>query len=69
MIAWPVQFFVFHFPKVAAPNLDNRRALRQSELMSYERLKRGEFDELTNLMGIGQLLIGLRIAGTLNRAI
>lgn len=34
----------------------------QSELESYERLKRGEFDELTNLTGIGQLLIGLRIA-------
>ena len=28
----------------------------------YERLKRGEFDEMRNLRGLGQLLIGLRIA-------
>jgi len=32
------------------------------ELASYERLKRGEFDEIYNLVGIGRLLIGLRIA-------
>jgi ribosome-binding protein aMBF1 (putative translation factor) len=29
---------------------------------SYERLKRGEFDELHNLRGFGHLLIALRIA-------
>lgn len=32
------------------------------EVASYERLKRGEFGEIRNLGGIGQLLIGLRIA-------
>ncbi|MFA7281375.1 MAG: helix-turn-helix domain-containing protein [Sterolibacterium sp.] len=32
------------------------------EVASYERLKRGEFGEIRNLRGIGQLLIGLRIA-------
>jgi len=32
------------------------------EVESYERLKRGEFDELNNLRGLGHLLISLRIA-------
>lgn len=32
------------------------------EIRGYERLKRGEFDELSNLRGLGQLLISLRIA-------
>lgn len=32
------------------------------EVESYERLKRGEFGELTNLYGLGRLLVGLRIA-------
>jgi ribosome-binding protein aMBF1 (putative translation factor) len=34
----------------------------RDEVASYERLKKGKFDELENLHGIGQLLIGLRIA-------
>lgn len=34
----------------------------QEESESYERLKRGEFDELDNLRGLGHLLIALRIA-------
>ena len=34
----------------------------QEEVESYERLKRGEFDELENLRGLGHLLIALRIA-------
>src|SRR5947207_3099181 len=34
----------------------------KEEAESYERLKRGEFDELDNLRGLGQLLISLRIA-------
>lgn len=29
---------------------------------SYERLKRGEFDDLDNLRGLGHLLISVRIA-------
>jgi len=32
------------------------------EVESYERLKRGEFDELINLRGLGHLLISLRIS-------
>jgi hypothetical protein len=32
------------------------------EIESYERLKRGELDELENLHGIGRTLIALRIA-------
>ncbi|MCX7421953.1 MAG: helix-turn-helix transcriptional regulator [Planctomycetia bacterium] len=34
----------------------------KEEVQSYERLKRGEFDELQNLSGMGQLLVALRIA-------
>ena len=34
----------------------------QEEVGSYERLKRGEFEELDNLRGLGHLLISLRIA-------
>ena len=32
------------------------------EVESYERLKRGEFEELDNLRGLGHLLISVRIA-------
>ena len=34
----------------------------KEEVESYERLKRGEFDELENLRGLGHLLISIRIA-------
>ena len=34
----------------------------KEELDSYERLKRGEFEELRNFEGVGRLLIALRIA-------
>lgn len=34
----------------------------EEEVRHYERLKRGDFDELVNLQGLGRLLIGLRIA-------
>lgn len=37
------------------------------EAQSYERLRRGEFDEFHNLHGLGQLLIGLRIAKGLSQ--
>ena len=37
------------------------------EVESYERLCRGEFGEFINLHGIGQFLIGLRIAKGLNQ--
>ncbi len=32
------------------------------EIQTYENLKRGEFAELKNLQGMGQMLIGVRIA-------
>lgn len=34
----------------------------KEEVENYERLKRGEFDDLYNLRGLGHLLIALRIA-------
>jgi len=34
----------------------------KEEVESYERLKRGEFDELLNFQGLGQLLAALRVA-------
>ncbi|MFG0284112.1 MAG: helix-turn-helix transcriptional regulator [Phycisphaerales bacterium JB039] len=37
------------------------------EVESYERLKRGEFGELENLQGLGNLLIALRIAQGLSQ--
>jgi DNA-directed RNA polymerase specialized sigma subunit len=37
------------------------------EVESFERLKRGEFEEIHNLRGIGRLLIGLRIAQGLSQ--
>lgn len=37
------------------------------EAASYERLKRGEFDELRNFDGLGRLLIALRIAQSLSQ--
>jgi ribosome-binding protein aMBF1 (putative translation factor) len=37
------------------------------EVESYERLKRGEFAELDNLLGLGHLLIAVRIAQGLSQ--
>ena len=34
----------------------------KEEVASYDRLKRGEFDEVRNFEGLGRLLIALRIA-------
>lgn len=34
----------------------------EEEVASYERLKRGEFEEVHNLRGFGHLIISLRIA-------
>jgi DNA-binding XRE family transcriptional regulator len=39
----------------------------KEEVESYERLKRGEFDELHNFEGVGRLLIALRIAQGLSQ--
>ena len=45
--------------------LDPMRSFHEQlkeEVESYERLKRGEFEELENLRGLGHLLISVRIA-------
>ena len=34
----------------------------EEEVHAYERLKRGKFEEIGNLRGLGQLLVSLRIA-------
>ena len=34
----------------------------KDEVESYERLKKGRLDELRNLHGVGQMLIGVRVA-------
>lgn len=39
----------------------------KEELESYDRLMRGEFDELLNLRGLGHLLISLRIAQNISQ--
>ncbi|MEM6503861.1 MAG: helix-turn-helix transcriptional regulator [Planctomycetota bacterium] len=39
----------------------------KEEVESYERLRRGDFGEFRNFHGIGQLLIGLRIAQGLSQ--
>lgn len=37
------------------------RAQLEAEVASYERLKRGQFDELHNLNGLGRMLVALRV--------
>ncbi len=37
------------------------------EVESYERLRRGEFSELTNLHGLGQMFVAVRIAKGLSQ--
>lgn len=39
----------------------------KDEIVTYERLKEGEVDELHNLHGTGQMLIGIRIASGLSQ--
>ncbi len=39
----------------------------KDEIETYERLKRGEFDELLNLNGLGQMLIALRISKSISQ--
>src|SRR6185503_7861788 len=47
--------------RVLAPVRSFHEQLKE-EIQSYERLKRGEFDELQNFSGVGRLLVALRIA-------
>ena len=42
--------------------IESFRMQLEEEVAGYERLKRGEFEELENLDGLGQQLISLRIA-------
>lgn len=39
----------------------------KEEVASYERLRRGEFDEVVNFEGLGRLLIALRISQGLSQ--
>ncbi len=39
----------------------------KEEVESYERLKRGDFDEIKNLHGLGRTLVALRIASGLTQ--
>ena len=39
----------------------------EEEVESYERLKRGEFEELRNFGGLGRLLVALRVAQGLSQ--
>jgi hypothetical protein len=44
--------------------LDPMRSFRgqlEEEVASYERLKRGQFDELHNFNGLGRMLVALRV--------
>ncbi len=52
-------------PEAVKRSLDPLRSFHEQlaeEVESYERLKRGDLGELTNLHGLGQTLVGLRIA-------
>ena len=60
--AWKKQGFTpQQIAKLAEP-LESFHMQLEEEVRSYERLKRGQFEELENLDGLGQTLIGLRIA-------
>lgn len=48
------------------PLLSFREQLKE-EVESYERLRRGEFEEVTNFEGMGRLLIALRISQGLSQ--
>ena len=48
--------------KRALDPLRSFQAQLKEEIESFERLKRGEFEELKNFDGLGRLLIALRIA-------
>lgn len=60
--AWKKQGFTAdQIAKLREP-LDSFHMQLVEEVQSYERLKRGQFSEFENLQGLGQVLIGLRIA-------
>jgi ribosome-binding protein aMBF1 (putative translation factor) len=53
--------------KRALDPMSSFRQQLQEEVHAYERLKRGRFDDLLNLRGLGQLLVSLRIARGLSQ--
>ena len=60
--AWKKQGFTDdQIAKLREPLESSHRQFVE-EVQSYERLKRGQFSEFENLHGLGQTLIGLRIA-------
>lgn len=48
--------------ELALQPLESFRQQLEEEVRAFERMKRGEFDVLRNLTGIGRWLIGIRIA-------
>lgn len=60
--AWATQGFTTEqIAKLREP-LESFHLQLVEEVRSYERLKRGQFTEFENLHGLGQILIGVRIA-------
>jgi DNA-binding XRE family transcriptional regulator len=53
--------------KRAMDPLQSFREQLKEEVESYERLRRGEFEEVTNFEGMGRLLIALRISQGLSQ--
>ena len=60
--AWKEQGFTSEQVAKLREPLESFHMQLVEEVQSYERLKRGQFSELENLHGLGQTLIGLRIA-------
>lgn len=60
--AWEIEGFTpDEVARLRAP-LESFRMQLEEEVLSYERLKRGQFSEFENLHGLGQAIIGMRIA-------
>jgi len=65
--AWKKQGFTAdQIAKLREP-LESFHMQLVEEVQSYERLKRGQFSEFENLAGLGQVLIGLRIARSMTQ--
>lgn len=60
--AWKKQGFTAEEVARLKEPLESFHMQLVEEVQSYERLKRGQFSEFENLAGLGQVLIGLRIA-------
>lgn len=60
--AWKLQGFTDEQIVRLKEPLESFHLQLVEEVESYERLKRGQFAEFENLQGLGQVLIGVRIA-------